>query len=149
MTSRRTRTIVPYSAEEMFDLVADVRRYPEFIPHCVALRVLESDVDDGQGSMIAEMVVAYAAFREKFKSRVLLDKRQRRVEADYVEGPFKQLYTLWRFADMEDGCEVDFIIDFEFKNAILQTAASVMFERAFGRMADAFVSRAHQIYGGL
>ena len=148
MTSQRTRKIVPFSADEMFDLVADVARYPEFVPHCVALRVLKAEVAAGDGKMVAEMVVAYSALRERFKTLVTLDRANHRIEADYLEGPFKRLHTLWRFTDADDGSEVDFLIDFEFKNRILQKAAAIFLEKAFGRMADAFVARAHEVYGG-
>lgn len=147
MTARRTQTIVPYSAEEMFDLVADIENYPEFIPYCRALRVLTSDASEGQGKMTAEMVVSYRAFREKFKSEVTLDRAHLKIEAAYLDGPFRKLHNLWRFRDVADGSEVDFTIDFEFRSFILQGLAGAVFEKVFVRMADAFVKRAHQVYG--
>lgn len=147
MTKRRTKTIVPYSADEMFDLVADVGKYAQFLPHCAALRVIRSDLRDGSGEIVADMVVSYAAFREKFRSHVTLDRAQRRIEAHYLEGPFKRLHTLWRFTDVKGGSEVDFTIDFEFRNVLLQAAASAVFERAFAKMSEAFVRRAHEVYG--
>lgn len=147
MTARRTKTIVPYSAEEMFDLVADIERYPEFIPYCRTLRVLTSDVAEGQGVITAEMIVSYHAFREKFKSEVTLDRAHLKIEAAYLEGPFRKLHNLWRFRDTDDGSEVDFTIDFEFRSFILQGLSKAVFEKVFERMTDAFVERAHQVYG--
>lgn len=147
MTKRHTKTVVPYSAGEMFDLVADVERYPEFLPHCVALRVLSRDVVSGSGVVTAEMVVAYGAFRERFKSLVRLDRAMMTIEASYIEGPFRSLHNFWRFAELQKGSEVDFVIDFEFNSFLLQAAAAAVFERAFEKMSDAFVARAHEIYG--
>lgn len=147
MTKRRTKTVVPYSARDMFDLVADVGRYPEFLPHCVALRVLSRDVESGSGVVMAEMVVAYGAFRERFKSLVRLDRAMMTIEARYIEGPFRSLHNFWRFIELEEGSEVDFVIEFEFNSFLLQAAAAAVFERAFEKMSDAFVARAHEVYG--
>jgi coenzyme Q-binding protein COQ10 len=148
VTSRRTQTIVPYSAEEMFDLVADVEKYPEFLPHCLALRVTSERLVEGSGALEADMIVAYGAFRERFRTRVDLDRPARRIDVDYVEGPFRRLRTHWRFHELPDGSEIDFVIDFEFRSLILQAAASSVFERLFARMSDAFVKRAHAVHGG-
>jgi coenzyme Q-binding protein COQ10 len=131
----------------MFDLVADVERYPEFIPHCLALRVVSREVVDGTGRMEADMVVAYRAFRERFRSRVDLDRTRLSIDVDYVEGPFRRLANHWRFRDAPGGSEVDFVIDFEFRNIILQATAAAVFERAFARMSEAFVARAAVVYG--
>jgi len=148
VTSRRTKTIVPYTADEMFDLVADVEKYPQFVPHCTALRIVKSDVADGGGSILADMIVSYAAFREKFRSHVTLDRKAHRIEVAYAEGPFRKLHNLWLFRDIDGGSEIDFTIDFEFRNFLLQAAASSVFERAFVKMSDAFVERANVVYGG-
>lgn len=144
MTARRTTTEVPYSAAEMFALVADVERYPDFIPWCVALRVAER----GEGTLLADMVVAYKVFRERFRSRVTLDRDARRITATYVDGPFRTLRNDWSFRDREGGgSTIDFLIDFEFRNFILQATAQQVFDKAFARMADAFVARAKAVYG--
>ncbi len=148
MTARRTTTEVPYSAAEMFALVADVERYPEFIPWCVALRIVERGVERGEGTLLADMVVAYKVFRERFRSRVTLDPSAGRITATYVDGPFRTLRNEWAFEDRPDGgSTIDFLIDFEFRNFILQATAQQVFEKAFSRMADAFVGRATKIYG--
>lgn len=146
MTSRRTKTIVPYAAEEMFDLVADVEKYPEFIPHCLKLRVVSSTVAEGSGEIETEMIVSYRAFRERFRSRVALDRPALKIDVAYVEGPFRRLVNRWRFRDLAEGSEVDFGIDFEFRSFLLQATAAAVFERAFARMSDAFVERAAVVY---
>ncbi len=132
----------------MFDLVADVERYPEFLPHCVALRILSDNVANGSRTLTAEMVVAYGAFRERFKSHVRLDRGDMTIEAHYLDGPFRKLHNFWRFADTPSGgSEVDFTIDFEFRSFFLQAAAATVFERAFEKMSDAFVDRAYELHG--
>lgn len=147
MTERRTRTIVPHTADAMFELVADVERYPEFLPHCAAIRIVRSDLRDGSGELVSDMIVAYAAFRETFTTHVTLDRNAHRIETRYVAGPFRKLYNLWRFTDLAGGgAEVDFTIDFEFRNILLQTVAKTVFERAFAKMSEAFVTRADEVY---
>lgn len=144
MTARRTTTQVPYSAAEMFALVADVERYPEFIPWCVALRTVER----GNETLLADMVVAYRVFRERFRSRVRLDREGGRIAAEYVDGPFRTLRNEWSFRDRpEGGSTIDFLIDFEFRNFVLQATAQTVFDKAFARMSDAFVARAKTVYG--
>lgn len=128
----------------MFALVADVERYPEFIPWCVALRVVER----AEGTLLADMVVAYKVFRERFRSRVTLDHDAGRITAEYVDGPFRTLRNEWSFRDRpEGGSTIDFLIDFEFRNFILQATAQTVFDKAFAKMADAFIARATVVYG--
>ncbi len=131
----------------MFDLVADVDRYPAFLPWCVALRIIKQDIVDGQGVLTADMVVAYKVFREKFRSKVTLDRTNYTIETSYLDGPFKSLENHWRFMDQPDGGSlIDFEITFEFKNVLLQAAAQAIFDKAFSRMSEAFVTRADEIY---
>ena len=146
MTARKTTTEVPYTAAQMYDLVADVERYPEFLPWCAALRVVERD--EAQGTLVADMVVAYHVFRERFRSKVRLDRANNRIDAAYVNGPFRNLENRWRFiARPEGGSVIEFEIAFEFKNFLLQATAQAVFDRAFARMSDAFVKRAEDVYG--
>lgn len=148
MTSRRTTTIVPYSAAEMFALVGDIERYPEFLPWCVALRIVERKPVDAAEMATADMVVAYKVFRERFRSLVRFDHANRRIDVDYVDGPFRSLKNSWAFRDLsEGGSEVDFSIEFEFSSILLQAAAQSVFEKAFLRMSEAFVDRALTVYG--
>lgn len=148
MTGRRVTTFVPHTPDEMFALVADVARYPEFLPYCKALRILGDRSAGGVGTIDCEMIVAYRAFRERFKCRVKLDRPAGLIDVDYVEGPFRTLKTNWRFAPHRSGCEIVFDIDFEFRSFLLQATAAAMFERMFEKMSDAFVDRAAEIYGG-
>ena len=148
MTAKRTTTEVPYGADQMFDLVADVEKYPEFIPWCIALRVLKKDIAAGNGALTADMVVAYKVFREKFKSQVSLDRANHAIDVTYLDGPFRNLENRWRFTDQTGGGSiVDFEIDFEFKNFLLQATAQAVFDKAFARMSEAFVKRADEVYG--
>lgn len=147
MTDKSAKTHVPYTADQMFALVADVERYPEFVPHCRALRVLSGDVKTGTGVCDAEMIVAYHAFRERFRCRVTLDKARHAIDAAYLDGPFRTLTTAWKFHPEAEGCLIDFTVAFEFKSFLLQATAAAVFERAFVKMSDAFVARADAIYG--
>ncbi len=145
---RRTTTETPYSAAQMFELVADVEKYPEFLPWCVALRILNRNLEEDGGALVAEMIVAYKVFREKFKSEVLLDRTGKRIDVYYLDGPFERLHNNWRFVDKpEGGSIVEFHIEFEFRSFILQTTAKAVFEKAFLKMSDAFIRRAEDVYG--
>ncbi|MFA7595706.1 MAG: type II toxin-antitoxin system RatA family toxin [Novosphingobium sp.] len=134
---------LPYSAEQMFDLVADVGRYGEFLPWVVATRV-KSDSDT---EMVADMLVGFKALREKFTSRVH-KRRPREIEVHYVDGPLKDLDNRWTFAPLPDGgCEVDFSVEFTFKNRVFEALAGQYFDRAFRKMVAAFETRADELYG--
>lgn len=131
----------------MFALVADVERYPEFLPWCVALRVVTRHADGAHEFLTADMVVAYRVFREQFRSLVRLDHEGRRIEVDYVDGPFRSLKNFWSFADDPGGGSIiDFSIEFEFRSFLLQATAQAVFEKAFLKMSDAFVERARAIH---
>lgn len=148
MTSRRTSTEVRYAADQMFALVADVERYLEFLPWCVALRIVDRR-SDGEGELLTcDMVVAYKVFREKFRSLVRLDHAGRRIHVDYVDGPFRSLKNDWAFRDLAfGGSVVDFSIEFEFRSFVLQATAQAVFEKAFLKMSEAFIERARGVYG--
>lgn len=134
---------LPYSAEQMFDLVADVGRYPEFLPWVVATRVRS---DDGR-EMVADMLVGFKTLREKFTSRVLKD-RPGRLEVIYIDGPMRDLDNVWHFRSLEDGgCEIDFRVEFSFKNRMFEMLAGQYFDRAFRKMVAAFEQRADLLYG--
>jgi coenzyme Q-binding protein COQ10 len=139
---RESRTL-PYSAEQMFDLVADVGRYPEFLPWVIATRVKS---DDGH-EMVADMLVGFKALREKFTSRVIKD-RPGRLEVIYVDGPMRDLDNVWQFRPLPDGgCEIDFNVEFAFKNKMFEVLAGQYFDRAFRKMVAAFETRADDLYG--
>lgn len=132
-----------YSAEQMFDLVADVGRYGEFLPWVIATRVRS---DDG-AEMIADMLVGFNAMREKFTSRVRKD-RPHQIEVQYVDGPLRDLDNLWTFRPTgPDSCEIEFSVEFTFRNALFEKIAGQYFDKAFRKMVAAFETRAAELYG--
>ena len=133
---------MPYSAEQMFDLVADVARYPEFLPWVAGTRVrANSDTE-----MTADLLVGFNALREKFTSRV--EKvRPTMIEVFYLDGPMKDLDNVWKFRPTPGGCEVDFAVSFTFRNALFEALAGQYFDRAFRKMVSAFEARANVLYG--
>lgn len=134
---------LPYSAEQMFDLVADVARYGEFLPWVVATRVRS----DSETEMIADLLVGFKALREKFTSRVE-KHRPDLIQVHYVDGPMRDLDNRWRFTPRDDGgCEIEFTVDFSFRNAVFEALAGQYFDRAFRKMVAAFEARADELYG--
>ena len=133
---------LPYAPEQLFDLVADVEHYDEFLPWVVAVRVRSSS----ERETIADLVVGFNAFKERFTSRVV-KVRPTRICVDYIEGPLKYLHNYWRFERAEDGTEVHFSVDFAFKSRLFESLAGAMFDRALRRMTDAFEQRAAALYG--
>jgi coenzyme Q-binding protein COQ10 len=134
---------LPYSAEQMFDLVADVARYGEFLPWVMATRVRS---DDGT-EMVADMLVGFNALREKFTSRVV-KQRPERLEVIYLDGPLQDLDNVWQFRPLgEHACEIDFHVEFRFRNALFEKLAGQYFDRAFRKMVAAFEARAAELYG--
>ena len=145
-THSETRPL-PYSAEQMYALVADVARYPEFLPWCAAARVRSVTPDGAREVMEADLVISFKVFRERFGSRVVLWPEDRRIDTVYLDGPFRHMESRWAFRDAEDGCEVEFHVDFEFKNPILQSVIGVVFNDAMLRIVRAFERRAADLYG--
>ena len=142
-TTRR----VGHSAEQMFSLVADVEKYPEFLPLCEALAVRSRKERDGQTVLVADMTVGYKAIRETFTSQVHLKPAERVIDVKYLDGPFRYLTNTWTFEPADDGCIVHFFIDYEFKSRILGAVMGTMFDRAFRMFSDAFQKRADALYG--
>jgi len=137
---------LPYSPAQMFALVADVARYPEFLPWAAAARIRSRTPIEGGEVMEADLVISFKVFREKFGSRVTL-LGQDRILTEYIEGPFRHLKSVWAFRAVAEGCEVDFSVDFEFKNPILAGIIGLVFNEAMQRIVRAFEARAHQLYG--
>ena len=131
----------------MFDLVADVERYPEFVPLCEGLRVKDRSRVSGHDVLLAEMDVGYGALHETFSTRVTLDPGTPHVTVEYLDGPFQYLDNRWAFEPAPGGCDVDFYISYELKSLALQLMVGAVFERAFRRFTQAFEVRAQQIYG--
>ncbi|MEI3853769.1 MULTISPECIES: type II toxin-antitoxin system RatA family toxin [Ensifer] len=142
-----TNHVVKHTADQMFDLVADVEHYPEFLPLCEALTVRTRKERDGKVLLLADMTVGYKAIRETFTTQVLLNKAERAIDVKYIDGPFKYLDNRWRFEPAGEGQSiVHFYIDYEFKSRILGALMGSMFDRAFRMFSDAFEKRADNIY---
>ncbi|WP_294298131.1 type II toxin-antitoxin system RatA family toxin [uncultured Sphingomonas sp.] len=134
---------LPYTPEQMFDLVADVRAYAEFLPWVSAIRVRS----DGDSEMVADMIVGFKGLRESFTSRVQ-KTRPEHIHVDYVDGPLQYLSNDWKFRpDGQGGCMVDFCVDFAFKNRMFEMIAGQVFDRALRKMIGAFEDRAAKLYG--
>jgi coenzyme Q-binding protein COQ10 len=140
-THAETRRVA-YRPEQLFDLVADVDRYPKFLPWCVGARVRSRS----ETELVADLTIGFGPFRESFTSRVTLDRPQR-IRVRYENGPFHYLNNEWRFGPESAGCKVDFFVDFEFRSRILQAAIGVVFNEAVRRMVNAFLKRARDVYG--
>ena len=142
MPTHAERQIVRYTPDQLFDLVADVGKYPQFLPWCTAARVRSRTASE----LLADLTIGFGPFRENFTSRVTLDRPQR-VKVRYETGPFRYLNNQWGFLPHPSGCEVDFFVDFEFRSRILQAAIGVVFNEAVRRMVGAFNKRAGAVYG--
>ena len=147
MPSHHTTRRVAHSAEEMFDLVADVEAYPAFVPLCEGLVVRRRSDRDGTTVLIADMTVAYALFRETFTSKVTLDRANLAIDVEYIDGPFSSLMNNWRFKAIDArSCEVDFRIAWEMRSRAFGMVVGAVFERAFRKFAEAFEARADRVY---
>ena len=142
MPTHAEKRLLRYSPEQMFDLVADVRRYPEFLPWCVGARV----VSRTDAELTADLTIGFKMFRETFRSLVALE-RPGHVHVKYLNGPFKYLNNHWRFHAVPQGTEVDFFVDFEFRSRLLQAVIGTVFNEAVRLMVRAFERRAMQLYG--
>ena len=138
-----------HSAARMFDLVADVERYPEFVPLCKALKIRQrTSRPDGTEVIVADMTVSFKLVREAFTSRVTLDRAGNKILVEYLQGPFSELQNRWTFEPRpDDGCEVGFFLNYEFKSRMLGMLMGTMFDTAFQRFSAAFEKRADQVYG--
>lgn len=142
MPTHAEKRTLRYTPEQLFDMVADVRRYPEFLPWCVGARVISRT----EGELIADLTIGFKMFRETFRSQVLLT-RPDHVHVKYLNGPFKYLNNHWRFRPVPGGTEVDFHVDFEFRSRLLQAVIGTVFNEAVRVMVRAFERRAMALYG--
>lgn len=141
-----TRTL-PYSPKQMYDLVADVSDYPDFLPWTAAARITSRDQQGDVEILIADLIISFKVFREKFTSKVTLMPEDMRIDTEYLDGPIKHLRSTWVFEEADAGVLVSFDVDFEFKSRVLQGAASVFFNEAMQRIVRAFEARARDLYG--
>jgi coenzyme Q-binding protein COQ10 len=143
MPTHAEQRLLPYTAEQLFDLVADVERYPDFLPWCLGARVRERQ----DNIIVADLLIGFRMVRERFTSRIVLDRPQR-IDVSYTEGPFRYLNNHWIFEPQPDGgCLIDFYVDFEFRSRMLQKIIGVLFNEAVRRMVGAFETRARDLYG--
>lgn len=143
MPHHHERRSLPHSAAQMYDLVADVKNYAEFLPWVSAIRVRQ----DEETEMLADMIVGFKSLRETFSSRVLKTPKTR-IVVDYLDGPMKHLHNEWKFEDLPGGgSTVDFTVDFSFRNIVFETLAGQFFDSALRKMTGAFTERADQLYG--
>lgn len=140
-----TRTL-PYTPDQMYDLVADVARYPEFLPWTAAARVRSREGENPE-VMLADLVISFKVFRESFGSKVTLWPEQKRIETEYLDGPFKYLKSEWTFTSINAGCSVHFWIDYEFRNPLIGRVVGTVFNTAMQRVVAAFEARARKLYG--
>ncbi|WP_373085578.1 type II toxin-antitoxin system RatA family toxin [Sneathiella sp.] len=143
MPTHAEQRILPYTPKQMYDLVAAIDQYDEFLPWCVGARINERK----DNVVFADLVIGFKLFREKFTSRVTLDEPNLVIDVEYMDGPFRYLNNHWKFIDHPDGCKVDFFVDFEFRSMILQKTIGLLFNEAVTRMISAFENRAKKLYG--
>jgi coenzyme Q-binding protein COQ10 len=142
MPTHAEERVLPYTPEQLFALVADIERYPEFLPWCAGARIRER----GPNLVVADLIIGFRMVRERFTSRVSLEPPQR-IDVAYAEGPFRHLNNHWSFSPDPGGCRVGFFVDFEFKSRLLQRLIEVLFSEAVRRMVGAFERRARDLYG--
>lgn len=143
MPTHAEERIVPFQPRQMYDLVADVDSYPEFLPWCTGSRIRERK----ETLIVADLIIGYKMIRERFTSRVTLKPEDLRIDVRYIEGPFKYLQNHWIFKEHPEGCLIDFYVDFEFRSRFLQRMIQPFFNEAVKRMVRAFESRAEELYG--
>lgn len=147
MPKHSEQRVLPYTPIQMFDLVADIEQYPDFLPWCAAARITKRNED----MLVADLVIRFKAFQEKYTSKVLLQKpegdKPGSINVAMIQGPFSHLVNDWKFTPHPQGCMVDFMIDFRFKSPLLEKMIGLMFDKAFNRMTEAFGERAHALYG--
>ncbi len=134
--------MLPYTPGQLYDLVVDIERYPEFLPWCLGARIKTRQED----LIVADLIIGFKMFRERFTSRVIPDAAAQRIDVTYAEGPFKYLENHWVFEDHPEGCQIDFYVDFEFRNKLLQKVIEALFHEAVRRMVAAFETRAGVLY---
>ncbi|MBM85482.1 MAG: ubiquinone-binding protein [Rhodospirillaceae bacterium] len=143
MPTHAEQRVVPFTQGQLFDLVADVARYPDFLPWCVGARIREVCGEE----ILADLMIGYKLVRERFTSRVSLNRAAGRIDVTYTDGPFKYLDNYWVFREHPDGCLIDFHVDFEFRSTLLEKLIATLFNEAVMKMVGAFEERAHTLYG--
>ena len=143
MPTHAEQRVIAYTPDQIYRLVADVERYPEFLPWCLAARIRKHE----KNRFIADMVIGFKMVRERFTSYVDLDEARHRIDVTYAEGPMRHMKNHWVFEPHAEGCLIDFYVDFEFRSKLLQTLIEALFHEAVKRMVSAFEARAKDLYG--
>ena len=143
MPTHAEKRLLPYSPAQLYGLVIDIERYPDFLPWCLAARLRKRE----ERQIVADLVIGFKMVRERFTSRVAFDPVSQRIDVTYTDGPFRYLNNHWRFEAHPEGCEIDFYVDFEFRSKILRKMIEPLFNEAVRRMVAAFEGRANELYG--
>ncbi len=144
MPEFRDNRLLPFSAQHIYDIVLDIEKYPEFLPWCTRSEIVERF--PGDNKLYASVSAGYTLYSETYLSKVTFEENKR-IDAHYIEGPFKNLNTIWQFKDHKKGCELDFFVAFEFNKGILNTVAQHMIDQVTEKMVEAFVMRAQHLSG--
>ncbi|MEL6584409.1 MAG: type II toxin-antitoxin system RatA family toxin [Pseudomonadota bacterium] len=147
MPTHSENRVMPYTPQQMFDLIADVASYPQFLPWCAAARIRSRDETPAGEVMDADLVISFKVFRERFTSRVTMRPEDGQIDVEYLDGPFKYLINSWSFVPDDGGTRVKFHVDFEFRSRALQAVIGVVFYEAMRRIVSAFEKRAAVLYG--
>ena len=142
MTTHKENRVIPHTPHNLYNLVADVKSYPEFLPWCLAARIRSND----DAKMSADLMIGFRLYRERFTSYIDLKPDEMAILVEYAEGPFNYLKNSWEFRDHPDGCMIDFYVDFEFKSQLFQSVVETLFSEAVKRMVRAFETRADVLY---
>ena len=143
MTRHSEQKFVPFTPDQLFEMVSDVQSYPKFLPWCVGARIRSADDE----LIVADLMIGYKLLRERFTSRVTLDRAKWKIETEFTDGPFKFLRNQWEFKSCPEGCQIVFLVEFEFRSTVLQKLVSVLFNEVVLRMVSAFEKRAYFLYG--
>ena len=143
MTTHSEQKFVPFTPDQFFEMVSDVQSYPKFLPWCVGARIRSADDE----LIVADLMIGYKLLRERFTSRVTLDRAKWKIETEFTDGPFKFLRNQWEFKSCPEGCQIVFLVEFEFRSTVLQKLVSVLFNEVVLRMVSAFEKRAYFLYG--
>ena len=146
MTTHSEIKFLPYTAQQMYDLVSDVANYPKFLPWTAAARIRSTSDQGDHLEMLADLVISFKVFRETFGSRVLLWPEIKKIDTAYLDGPFKYMESKWQFTEADNGCNVSFEVDFQFKNKLLQGASGLFFQEAMHQVVRSFEGRANVLY---
>ena len=147
MTRHEETRVMPYTPVQMLEMIADIEKYPEFLPWCKGARIRNRQSKGDLEIVEADLIIAFLAFREKFGSNVTIDQSSQTIDVQYLDGPFYNLTNYWKFKPHDNGCEVNFFVEFEFKSRVLEAVIGKVFDQAMRKIIHAFEVRAKELYG--